>query len=149
MVDDRQVLTGATMDVVAREACRAFIDVFGHGTLPLRQELMRLGPNATQKHVDCKLREEDCILPIEQLTTRFLRPMASLLAMHTPKGQAFGLLELPPGNQAGRFSVFNVSVRVVAGMYGEPIFDDDGQVVDYAIPTPRFRIDVITTSEAT
>lgn len=145
--DERHILTGAGMSEVGEAALTAFLQVFGAARLPLRVELMRLGPGRTQRMVDVLLTATDCALPIAELTERFLRPMAACLAGSMPRGQAFGMLELPSGCQAARASRDNVSIRIVTGMRPMPVFDDDGEIVGYDPDKPVIRMDAITTSE--
>lgn len=145
--DERTILTEVKMAEVSCALCLAFIDVFGQGEIPLQFRLMKHGDNARQWHADCRISEEDCGLPIAELTSRYLAPMAAGLAQVMPRDKAFGLLELPSGCQAARETMGNVSIRVITGMYAEPIVDEEGEVVGYHPPKPIIRIDAITTTQ--
>lgn len=138
----------APMGLLVKQAAFLVREAYGKPERPFQNRFMRIGENCTQRLTQIDIDEGSMGASVDQITERFLKPMAHGLAHSLPRDVAFGALELPSGCQAARQMWDDVSVRVVTGWWERPIVDETGEVTGYEPPCPMLRMDVIVTTEA-
>lgn len=137
----------APMGLLVKQAAFLVREAYGKPERPFQNRFMRIGENCTQRLTQIDIDEGSMGASVDQITERFLKPMAHGLAHSLPRDVAFGALELPSGCQAARQMWDDVSVRLTTGWYQPAIFDDQGEVVGYEKPRAALRMEAIVTTE--
>lgn len=148
MTGEVEILS-ASMALLGKKAVILLRETYGKPDRPFQNRLVSLAPGRIQKYVDIVIDERSMNASVEEITERFLRPMAAGLAQSLPRDVAFVPLELPSGCQAARQTWDDVSLRLTTGWRPTPIFDDEGEIVGYDEDVPILRMDVMVTTEAT
>jgi hypothetical protein len=137
------------------QGCHAFLlRQYGAPIAPVRHDVHRM-PRGRQITVDFCISTDQIGDFICHGMERYWQPAIANLASALPRNRAFGVLETPPnsgGEACAQFECVtsdDISVRIAACYYWQPIVDDDGDVTGQSdTPVVRCRVDVLTGDPA-